>query len=464
MPRWLKPRSVYQLVLLALVMVALPLLAAVVTAIVQVDTLAIESDTAVMQADRMARARAALGEQLANMERGARQYRVLHDPKLRSSYLTARHEFLAAAATLDALDHDGLDTLREQELGVRRRLDDAATTDEELQKSFADLAAQVREIASTTSASIVDMANAFHERAAGVQRALLAQAAALIPAAIGLAAMFAVLIREPLQRLNSAIQVLGRGDLGRPIRVDGPVSVVELGERLEWLRKRLLDLETQKLTFLRAVSHELKTPLASIRAGAQLLLARDDDPRERREVLGIIGDASRQLQKLIEDLLQNAALRPLPLASARALRLDRLLADVIDAQRLPMQARSLQLQRDLRSAWVSGHEDQLRILFGNLLGNAVKYTPSGGRLSVALAPGAGRAIVDVQDSGPGVPTRERERVFEAFQRGTTPATSDGSGLGLTIARDLAHLHDGTIEILDAAQGTHVRVSLPLAHA
>ena len=134
--------------------------------------------------------------------------------------------------------------------------------------------------------------------------------------------MFAVLIREPcsvsLPRSRRSAAATGAAH-----RVEGPISVVELGERLEWLRKRLLDLESQKLTFLRAVSHELKTPLASIRAGAQLLIARDDDPRERREVLGIIGDASRQLQKLVEDLLQNAALRPLPLGSARALRLDR---------------------------------------------------------------------------------------------------------------------------------------------
>src|SRR5207344_1125175 len=139
----------------------------------------------------------------------------------------------------------------------------------------ADLSVRERQVASATSAAIIDMADAFHDRASKLKNALLAQAAALIPAAIGLAAMFAVLIREPLQRLNAAIQLLGRGDLARPIRVEGPTSVQEIGERLEWLRKRLLDLESQKLTFLRAVSHELKTPLASIRAGADLLLARD---------------------------------------------------------------------------------------------------------------------------------------------------------------------------------------------
>jgi two-component system, NtrC family, sensor histidine kinase GlrK len=467
MPNWLRPRSVYQLVLIALVMVAMPLLAVVITAIVKVDNLAVASDAAVLQADRTARARAELGEQLAAMERSARQYRVLRDDHMHDAYVGARANFLRAARDLEPLAPRGLAELRAEADELDARLQGGGfESDEALQRAFARLARIERDVAASASASIIEMADAFHDRAAALQRALLAQAAALIPAAIGLAALFAVLIREPLQRLNAAIQVLGRGDLGRPIRVQGPASVEELGERLEWLRKRLLDLETQKLTFLRAISHELKTPLASIRAGAQLLLKQDDNAAERHEVLGIIADSSRQLHKLIEDLLQNAALRPMPLTSARPLRLDTLLADVIESQRLPIAARSLQVERNLESVWVRGHEDQLRILFNNVLGNAVKYSPAGGRFSVVLAPHAGRAVVDVHDTGPGVPAEDRERVFEPFQRGAAGLNGAvaGTGLGLTIARDLARLHEGTIEIMDASQGTHVRVSLPLATA
>jgi len=467
MPAWLRPRSVYQLVLIALVMVAMPLLAVVITAIVKVDTLAADSNAAVIQADAIARSRAQLGETLSNLERSARQYRVLHDARMHDNYLETRRGFLDAAAQLQPFAPSGLSELLAAEGTVHESLEKSAfESDEALQESFAALGVLERQVASSTSAAIIDMADAFHSRAARLKAALLAQAAALIPAAIGLAAMFAVLIREPLQRLNSAIQLLGRGDLGRPIKVEGPTSVEELGERLEWLRKRLLDLETQKLTFLRAISHELKTPLASMRAGAELLLARDDDPREREEVLGIIADSSRQLQKLVEDLLQNAALRPMPLASARPLRLDNLLSDVLESQRLPISARDLHVDRDLRSVWVLGHEDYLRILFSNLLGNAVKYTPAGGRFLVALSRREGRAVVDVHDSGPGVPEQDRERIFEPFQRGSKANANgtEGSGLGLTIARDLARLHEGTIEIVDAARGMHVRVSLPAAAA
>jgi two-component system sensor histidine kinase GlrK len=463
-----RPRSVYQLVLIAIVMVAMPLLAVVITAIVKVDSLAGDSNVAVIRADEVARARAGLTDRLSGMQRSARQYLVLHDEDVHRAYLESRRGFLAAAAELQSISPAGLSELLDREELVYDGLENGSiATDDALQADFSELAALERQVTGATNAAIIDMADAFRARAAGVQRALLAQAAALIPAAIGLAAMFAVLIREPLQRLNSAIQNLGRGDLKRPIRVEGPTSVEELGERLEWLRQRLLELETQKLTFLRAVSHELKTPLASIRSGAELLLVQDDDPHERREVLGIIAESSQQLQRMIDDLLQHARLRPSsPAQSASHLRLDNLLSDVIESHRLPIAARELRLEHELSSVWVAGHEEQLRILFGNLLGNAVKYTPSGGRLSVAVAPRDGRAIVDVQDSGPGVPPQDRERIFEPFQRGAKANGNavDGSGLGLTIARDLARLHEGTIEIVDAAQGMHVRVSLPLAAA
>jgi two-component system sensor histidine kinase GlrK len=465
MPRWLRPRSVYQLVLIAFVMVAAPLLAVVVTSIAKVDSLAADSNAAVIRADQLARVRAALGEALQKLERSARQYQILHDQRMHENYLTARNGFLAVTAQLEPALTVGLEELLAQERSVHERIEQGAFSgDEELATAFAELNALEEQVARSTSAAIIDMADAFRERADRAQRALLTQAAALIPAAIALAAMFAVMIREPLQRLNAAIQVLGRGDLSRPIRVQGPTSVEDLGERLEWLRKRLLDLETQKLTFLRAISHELKTPLASIRAGAELLLAHDDDPAERKEVLGIIADGSTQLQKLVEDLLQHAALRPMPLGAARPLRLDTLLDDVIESQRLPITVRGLRVERDLRSVWVSGHEDQLRILFSNLLGNAVKYTPAGGRFSVALARRGKQAVVDLHDSGPGVAQADRERIFEPFQRGVGNGETSGSGLGLTIARDLARLHEGSIEIVDAMNGLHVRVSLPVAGA
>jgi hypothetical protein len=100
---------VYQLVLMAMVMVALPLLAVVITAIVKVDTLAADSNTAVMQADDIARRRAALGETLSNVERSARQYRILHDAHMHDNYLETRRAFLDAAAQLQPLQPAGLD-------------------------------------------------------------------------------------------------------------------------------------------------------------------------------------------------------------------------------------------------------------------------------------------------------------------------------------------------------------------
>src|SRR4030095_1989168 len=166
MPSWLRPRSVYQLVLVALVMVALPLLAVVITAIVKVDTLAADSNTAGIQADHIAPRRAALGETLSNMERSARQYRILHDTHMHDNYLETRRAFLDAAAQLQPLQPAGLDELLAQEQRVHDGLERSAfTSDDALQESFADLSVRERQVASATSAAIIDMADAFHDAA-----------------------------------------------------------------------------------------------------------------------------------------------------------------------------------------------------------------------------------------------------------------------------------------------------------
>src|SRR5690606_16886088 len=108
-------------------------------------------------------------------------------------------------------------------------------------------------------------------QAAATQRRLSWQALAVIPAALVLAIFGTLLIARPVRQIDRAIRRLGRGQFDDPVYVHGPRDLEELGDRLDWLRLRLLDLDAQKVRFLRHVSHELKTPLTAIREGAQLL-------------------------------------------------------------------------------------------------------------------------------------------------------------------------------------------------
>src|SRR5690606_35978379 len=143
-------------------------------------------------------------------------------------------------------------------------------------------------------------------------------AMALIPLPLLLATVFSWLINRPIKQLKASIQQLGQADL-RPLpAISGPQDIVELGREIDWLRQRLQALEDQKLRFLRHVSHELKTPLASLREGVALLddeLAGSLNARQR-SIVAIMDSASRDLQKRIEDLIRysgmmrDATLRP----------------------------------------------------------------------------------------------------------------------------------------------------------
>ncbi len=133
--------------------------------------------------------------------------------------------------------------------------------------------------------------------------------------ALALAILFAVLIARPIRQLDQAIRRMGTADFAHTIEVNGPQDLRYLGQRLEWLRSRLHELEEQQNRFLRHVSHELKTPLTAVREGAELL--RDNVggrlSAEQREIVRIVRENSLSLQKLIEDLLtyhQTRAIEP----------------------------------------------------------------------------------------------------------------------------------------------------------
>jgi two-component system, NtrC family, sensor histidine kinase GlrK len=305
------------------------------------------------------------------------------------------------------------------------------------------------------------------ETAAAAQRALLIQLVATLPLGAAVAALIAFLIARPIRQLDAAIRRLGEADLDRRVHVEGPADLAYLGERLDWLRRRLAALEHQKANFLRHVSHELKTPLTALREGAELLADGTAGPLapQQREIVAIVRRAAGELARLIEALLdyQRAA------ASLASLELDR--ADLADIARravaphaLAAEARGVTIDLEAASAVIVADAEKLRVAVDNLVSNALKFSPRGGRVAVTVRPEGENAILEVTDEGPGVLPEDRERVFEWFFRGEEDrgGAVRGSGLGLAIARELVSAHGGRIEIVDEARpGAHFRVSLPV---
>jgi two-component system sensor histidine kinase GlrK len=239
----------------------------------------------------------------------------------------------------------------------------------------------------------------------------------------------------------------------------------EVGRRLDWLRRRLLALEEQRILVLRHVSHELKTPLAALREGSSLLTERAAGPltQGQEKIVGIMNSNALRLQGLIDSLLklQQAGHAGERIEPVR-LRFDELIQQVVTTHQLAARSKRLRFAGALAPLTVSGGREELTTVVNNLVSNAIKFSPDGGAVELSLTEENKQIVLDVTDQGPGIPADEREQIFEPFYRSTNARGVAGVGLGLAIAREFAAAHRGTLELLDMPAGTHFRLTLPVA--
>jgi two-component system, OmpR family, sensor kinase len=254
----------------------------------------------------------------------------------------------------------------------------------------------------------------------------------------------------PLARVTRALEAR------RPQALDPlpdgrlPLEVQPLVRALNGLLARLTEaLDTQR-AFVADAAHELRTPLAAVQIQSQLV-ARAHDPESRREALVDLQSGVTRATRLAEQLLALARAEPIDGAVKEPVDLRALLGECVAAHAPLSERRGVDLGfENAEPATIMGDADALRAMFGNLLDNAVKYTPQGGRIDVTLQlQREGRPCVQISDSGPGIPSEERERVFDRFYRDASArARSDvaGSGLGLAIVKRVAAQHGASIEL------------------
>ncbi|MCF6255338.1 MAG: ATP-binding protein [Gammaproteobacteria bacterium] len=475
------PTSIFQLALIGFLLATLPLSIALVNTFVQIDRLSAQMQLAVSDSAQAVEASRTIMAQVLNMERSTGQYLVLRDPAVLQRYEDQRGQLGKAIVLLESLPSgesllDRLSQLREQEQILYDKLREVVGTPEpQVRDEPPRLAEQhnltrlVRAIPFEVAQMVAQRSDVITRQMEQMQGLLLLQALGLIPLALILAVVFSVLISRPLRRLGAAIHRLGAGEFSTPVKVRGPQDVRDLSEHLDWLRKRLSELDEQKQTFLHHVSHELKTPLTAIREGTELLcdeVVGTLNP-EQTEVAIILRESGLQLQAQVEALLNfNAALAQEKPQQQEIIMLDTLLPEIIDKHRLAMRARKITVQTDLQAVSLCGEHDQIRTLLDNLLSNAIKYSPDGGKIQLNAWMENDEVCIDVIDTGPGISSEERGQVFEPFFQGQQLAKGHvkGTGLGLAIAQRYARLHRGNIEARDSQTGAHLRVTLPSVSA
>lgn len=469
--KFFRTRSILQLILVSFVVVTVPLIVALLTAAVYVDRLSKHAQRSVFEAVAATQSSRMLVEHLIAMERSARQFHVLNDRSLLEVYGERHAQFQQIAHNLQQLSPSQrahIETMTAQEQAVYRQLTDTASTSESIAatlESFPAIHSSARSMLAESSNLITDSVNELQQLARRAQNLLFWQTMSLIPLVLVLFMLFTALIIKPMRRLHQAIRRLGDGQFTEEISISGPNDLHELGERLEWMRRRILTLENQKLMFLRHISHELKTPLTTIREGSELLNEQLIGAlnAEQMEIASMLRQNSLRLQKLIEDLLNFGTLeRDAMRVKLESMSLDHLIREVVSSYRLVARSKSIELNMRIEPVTLMGDRDKLRSVVDNLISNAVKYSAAGSCITVSLASCNDTATIDVQDEGPGIDEDERDRIFNAFYQGRARSSGPvkGTGLGLSITREFVHLHHGTIKVIAAERGAHFRVSIP----
>ena len=465
-----------QLVAVGGLLAAAPLLIGLVIAGFSLDRLAKNTEQLLEQGITREHYGAQLRDNLADLRRNAQQYAALRDPALLNVFFT---RWWAAESTLQQIELLGLEApVADHIVRLRQGLTQAARDWAHVlndQRALSAVLKTVDELLADADAIVAGGREAaaaqlelLRADSADARRLLMLLGLTLIPLTALLALAASIAVTRPLRDLGRGISALGHSRYDQPIKIDFPNEMQRLGEYLDWLRRKLAQLEADKDLFLRHVSHELKTPLATIKEGTALL--REGSlglltPRQS-EVAQILAEAAVDLGSRIANLLSYAEWREeRRVANMTWFEAMPLVEETLAAQKLLMLRRTLSTELDIRTPRLFGQRAQLRVALDNLVANAIKHSPKGGAINIHAAIEDQRCQVWVRDRGRGVRPRDRERIFEPFVRGPhvdagTPGSLPGSGIGLSVVRETVQAHGGTVEVEDARPGAIFKMEWP----
>jgi two-component system, OmpR family, sensor histidine kinase BaeS len=286
----------------------------------------------------------------------------------------------------------------------------------------------------------------------------------------GLAALLALIaglgvsrrITRPVARLISVTRSMARGDRSARVgAIKAPAELRELAAAFDNMADTLDYEDKIRRDLVASVTHELRTPVAVLQAGHEALLDGVTEPTP--EELGSLRDEVLRLARMVDDLQTLAA------ADAAVLQLTRSREDLADVAAVAaaslarrFEAAEVSLDRRLTEALVLADRRWLHQVVTNLLGNALKFTPAGGTVTVTTGPAGSDAVLTVADTGIGIPADELPRIFDRFWRGQGAAQTSGSGIGLAIAAELTWAHGGSLTAAsEPGQGTRLTLTLPL---
>ena len=467
-----RPRSILQLVLLGFALVLAPLSGLIFYTLQTLNQQASQGQQSSQQLVNLTRQSQRFDTDLLDMERLARQYATLGEPDLyrlfRDTYDSAKQELQGLYSRLDAADQQLLDTLHQQMAQLAQQLPqvglDNPTTASVLARfdTLSELNLQLQR----TVAEHVDHQLQQHSRQIDELEAWLSRLVSMLALlTLVLALSFIYWISTPIRQLERKITTIGNEEPVASKPISGPLEMQQLGQQLDWLKVQLEQIEQQKQQFLRHMSHELKTPLASLREGADLLaedLFGQLDGRQR-EVITIIQQNSWELQRLIENLLDFNRIRQGDELNLMPVSLESLYQELLKPYAVQIKRRRLQIdQYGEYLQWLTDPA-KLKTAWDNLISNAVNYCDPDGRILVRWSLEADRLIIIVANTGATIAKHEQLQIFEPFFQGNASrgGAIKGSGIGLSVARECIEAMSGTLTLSSHPEwDTCFRIELP----
>jgi len=264
------------------------------------------------------------------------------------------------------------------------------------------------------------------------------------------------------EELMAALERISRGDFSVRLKPysDGPLK--ELAESVNSMAAGLGTMEQKRQEFISNVSHEIQSPLTSISGFASLLREDGVDPATRRHYVDVIVSESKRLSTLSDNLLRLSALDDEVALHKTEYRLDEQLRSVVVMLEPQWSGKNIVMEVTAHPVEIEADKEMLSLVWINIINNAVKYTQTGGRISVALHHDGNNAICTVTDTGMGIAEEDLPHIFERFFRADKARSGEGNGLGLALAKRIVEIHCGDIDVTsEVGAGTSISVHLPI---
>lgn len=269
-------------------------------------------------------------------------------------------------------------------------------------------------------------------------------------------------VTKPIMQLNAATKKVAKGDFDVRVDVEADNEVAQLARSFNSMVNELKSNELLKSDFISNVSHEFKTPLATVNGFAKLLKEGNCTPEEVSEYAGIIEHETGRLSTLCSNILRLSRIENQKItAKPCEFSLDEQMRDVLLILEPQWTQKELELDVELDETSFYADEELLQQVWINIIGNAIKFTEPKGKIDVTLKNFEDKVIITVKDNGIGMTDEAQKHIFEKFYQGDRSHASDGNGLGLALVKKIVDLCSGTIDVSSAiGQGSQFTVTLP----